>query len=89
MFRSTWPRRSRRSIYRSPPATKSPSKSAPGEEVTHLAGMRISPNVPAAHPAFDVTPARYITAIITERGVALPPLGDALRNLIGEPDQLG
>ena len=56
------------------------------QEVTHLAGIRLAPNVTAAHPAFDVTPARYINAIITERGVALPPLGDALRNLIGEPD---
>ena len=39
-------------------------------EVTHLSGIRLAPNVTAAHPAFDVTPARYIKAIITERGVA-------------------
>jgi len=37
--------------------------------------------VQAAHPAFDVTPARYITAIITERGVARAPFEDSLRNL--------
>jgi methylthioribose-1-phosphate isomerase len=43
------------------------------EEVTHLAGFPISPEVRAAHPAFDVTPARLITAIITERGVARSP----------------
>src|SRR5580692_6667642 len=43
------------------------------EEVTHLRGMRISPDVRAAHPAFDVTPARFIAAIITERGVARAP----------------
>ncbi|MGC2723926.1 MAG: S-methyl-5-thioribose-1-phosphate isomerase [Candidatus Acidiferrales bacterium] len=50
-------------------------------EVTHLAGIRLAPNVSAAHPAFDVTPARYINAIITERGVALPPFGESLRAL--------
>ncbi len=50
-------------------------------EVTHLAGIRLAPNVTAAHPAFDVTPARYINAIITERGIARPPFSDALGNL--------
>jgi methylthioribose-1-phosphate isomerase len=48
------------------------------EEVTHLAGTRISPDVAAAHPAFDVTPARFIAAIITERGVARPPYETSL-----------
>ncbi|MGA7915395.1 MAG: S-methyl-5-thioribose-1-phosphate isomerase [Candidatus Acidiferrales bacterium] len=47
-------------------------------EVTHLAGVRLAPNVAAAHPAFDVTPARYINAIITERGVALPPFANSV-----------
>jgi methylthioribose-1-phosphate isomerase len=51
------------------------------EEVTHLAGVRISPDVPAAHPAFDVTPARFITAIITERGVARAPFEQSLAEL--------
>lgn len=50
------------------------------EEVTHLAGVRISPDVHAAHPAFDVTPARFITAIITERGVARAPYETSLRD---------
>lgn len=39
-------------------------------EVTQIQGVRIAPDVPAAHPAFDVTPNRYIAAIFTERGVA-------------------
>ncbi len=52
------------------------------EEVTHLAGVRISPDVHAAHPAFDVTPARFITAIITERGVARPPFEASLREIV-------
>ena len=50
-------------------------------EVTHLRGVPIAPDVPAAHIAFDVTPARYITAIITERGVARPPFEASLREL--------
>ena len=48
--------------------------------LTHLAGMRLAPSeVKAAHPAFDVTPARYITAIITEQGVARAPFDEPLR----------
>ena len=50
-------------------------------EVTHLQGVRIAPDVHAAHPAFDVTPARYIAAIFTERGVARAPYDDSLRAL--------
>jgi methylthioribose-1-phosphate isomerase len=50
-------------------------------EVTHLQGVRIAPDVPAAHPAFDVTPARYIAAIFTERGVARAPYTESLRAL--------
>jgi methylthioribose-1-phosphate isomerase len=50
-------------------------------EVTHIQGIRIAPDVHAAHPAFDVTPARYIAAIFTERGVARAPYTDSLRAL--------
>jgi methylthioribose-1-phosphate isomerase len=50
-------------------------------EVTHLQGVRIAPDVHAAHPAFDVTPARYIAAIFTERGVARAPYTQSLRTL--------
>jgi methylthioribose-1-phosphate isomerase len=41
--------------------------------------------VHAAHPAFDVTPARYITAIITERGVAHSPFTESLKLLTATP----
>jgi methylthioribose-1-phosphate isomerase len=51
------------------------------EEVTHIGGVRIAPAVAAAHPAFDVTPARLIDAIITERGVARPPYEESLPRL--------
>jgi methylthioribose-1-phosphate isomerase len=50
-------------------------------EVTHLQGVRIAPDVHAAHPAFDVTAARYIAAIFTERGVARAPYTQSLRAL--------
>jgi methylthioribose-1-phosphate isomerase len=54
-------------------------------EVTHLAGVAISPaGVEARHPAFDVTPQRYITAIITEKGVARAPFTASLRALFAE-----
>ena len=53
-------------------------------EVTQLAGVQIAPpSVPARHPAFDVTPHRYITAIITERGIARDPYTDSLNALFG------
>jgi methylthioribose-1-phosphate isomerase len=50
-------------------------------EVTHIQGIRIAPDVHAAHPAFDVTPARYISAIFTERGIARAPYTESLRGL--------
>ncbi|MGA9633026.1 MAG: S-methyl-5-thioribose-1-phosphate isomerase, partial [Candidatus Acidiferrales bacterium] len=53
------------------------------EEVTHLAGVRISADVRAAHPAFDVTPSKFIAAIITERGVARAPFEESLAALAG------
>ena len=50
-----------------------PIEERSASEVTHLQGVRIAPDVHAAHPAFDVTPAKYIAAIFTERGVARAP----------------
>jgi len=51
-------------------------------EVTHLAGRRIAPaGVPALNPAFDVTPARLVSAIVTEKGVLRPPYRGAIRAL--------
>jgi methylthioribose-1-phosphate isomerase len=58
-----------------------PIEERSAEEVTHLRGVRISPDVRAAHPAFDVTPARFIAAIITERGVARAPFEESLARL--------
>jgi methylthioribose-1-phosphate isomerase len=46
------------------------------EEVTTFAGRRIAPPAAGAlNPAFDVTPARYVTGYVTDRGVVQPPFG--------------
>src|SRR5580698_396660 len=51
-------------------------------EVTHHAGKQLTPNgVGIENPAFDVTPAKYVTAIITERGVLRAPYPEALQGL--------
>ncbi len=51
-------------------------------EVTGFGGVCWAPpGVKVRNPAFDVTPARNVTAIITERGVALPPYEESLREL--------
>jgi len=62
-----------------------PIEERSAEEVTHIRGVRIAPDVPAAHPAFDVTPNRYIRAIFTERGVATAPYTESLKRLARIP----
>jgi methylthioribose-1-phosphate isomerase len=59
-----------------------PIEERSADEVTAFAGTRTTPDgAAAANPAFDVTPARYVTAIITETGVARPPYDRTLRPL--------
>jgi methylthioribose-1-phosphate isomerase len=54
------------------------------DEVTHVFGVPVAPeDMAAANPAFDVTPSRYVTAIICERGVARAPYEESLRRLAG------
>jgi methylthioribose-1-phosphate isomerase len=51
-------------------------------EVTHHAGKQVAPDgVLVENPAFDVTPNRYVTAIVTERGIARAPYGESLKEL--------
>jgi methylthioribose-1-phosphate isomerase len=51
-------------------------------EVTHHGGKQLTPNgVGIENPAFDVTPAKYVTAIITERGVLRAPYSESLRQM--------
>jgi len=53
------------------------------EEVTTLAGVATAPEgTAAANPAFDLTPAEYVTAIVTENGVAGPPYEQSLARLL-------
>jgi methylthioribose-1-phosphate isomerase len=53
-------------------------------EVTHVFGVPVAPEgAVVENPAFDVTPHRYVTAIITERGVATDPYTESLARLVG------
>jgi methylthioribose-1-phosphate isomerase len=52
-------------------------------EITHVKDVRLTPDgINIANPAFDVTPNRYIAAIITERGLARPPYQESLKRLV-------
>ena len=54
----------------------------PPEEVTHVGTWQITPDdTPVGNPAFDVTPAKFITAFITEDGIVYPPYQENLANL--------
>jgi methylthioribose-1-phosphate isomerase len=62
--------------------TRIPIEQRNAREVTHIAGRRMVPEgVEVENPAFDVTPSTYVTAIITERGVARAPYELSLREL--------
>jgi methylthioribose-1-phosphate isomerase len=59
-----------------------PIEERPAIEVTHHGGRQLTPNgVGVCNPAFDVTPAKYVTAIITERGVLRAPFAESLKGM--------
>ena len=59
-----------------------PIEQRAAEEVTHVFGVRVAPaGIATANPAFDVTPNRYVSAIICERGVAQAPYAESLTAL--------
>jgi len=65
-----------------PDGSKIPIEQRSAREVTHVGEQQIAPTgVQVENPAFDVTPHQYVTAIITERGVARPPYQESLRRL--------
>jgi methylthioribose-1-phosphate isomerase len=65
-----------------PDGSKIPIEQRSSREVTHIAGKQMTPNgVKIENPAFDVTPNAYVTAIITERGVAKAPYSESLNDL--------
>jgi methylthioribose-1-phosphate isomerase len=62
-----------------------PIEERASEEVTHHGGRRMAPEgIAVRNPAFDVTPHRFVTAIITERGIARAPYAEALDRLVNE-----
>ena len=66
-----------------PDGSKIPIEQRASSEVTHLAGKQVAPDeVRVENPAFDVTPSKYVTAIITERGVARAPYVESLAELV-------
>jgi len=61
-----------------------PIEQRAASEVTHMYGVPVAPeNIAVQNPAFDITPARYVTAIICERGVARAPYKESLAALVG------
>ena len=65
-----------------PDGSKIPIEQRNAREVTHIAGKQMVPDgVQVENPAFDVTPAKYVAAIITERGIARAPYTESLRKL--------
>lgn len=66
-----------------------PIEQRAAREVTHVNGVQVTPHgVSIENPAFDVTPAKYVTAIITERGVLRAPYGESIQAMAtGAPTQ--
>jgi methylthioribose-1-phosphate isomerase len=65
-----------------PDGSKIPIEQRSAAEVTHFAGKLVTPEgVGVENPAFDVTPAKYVTAIVTERGIARAPYEQSLKTL--------
>jgi len=73
-----------------PDGTGIPIEQRSAVEVTHFAGKRITPEgIRVENPAFDVTPNKYVAAIITERGVARAPYAESLKKLSSQFSVLG
>jgi methylthioribose-1-phosphate isomerase len=67
-----------------PSGDRIPIEERDPSEMTHVGGRRVVPEgVAVIHPAFDVTPHRLVTAIVTERGIARPPYEESLPALCG------
>ena len=65
-----------------PDGSKIPIEQRNKKEVSHIAGKQMVPDgVQIENPAFDVTPAKYVAAIITERGIARAPYTESLQQL--------
>ena len=72
-----------------PDGSKIPIEQRNAREVTHIGGKQMTPDgVEIENPAFDVTPAKYVTAIVTERGIAKAPYEESLRRLAGRSSEV-
>jgi len=72
-----------------PDGSMIPIEERNAKEVTHIAGRQMVPDgVSVENPAFDVTPARYVAAIITENGIARAPYEQSLRKLAVNPAEV-
>jgi methylthioribose-1-phosphate isomerase len=72
-----------------PDGSEIPIEQRNAREVTHIAGKQMVPDgVQIENPAFDVTPAKYVTAIITERGIAREPYQNSLQNLAAAEEKV-
>jgi methylthioribose-1-phosphate isomerase len=70
--------------------SKIPIEERDGREVTHVGANRLTPEgARIRNPAFDVTPAKYVSAIITERGVARAPFAESLVALVSGQSVVG
>jgi methylthioribose-1-phosphate isomerase len=68
-----------------PDGSKIPIEQRNPREVTHIAGKQMTPDgVEVENPAFDVTPAKFVAAIITERGIARAPFEQSLNQLVNQ-----
>ncbi len=68
-----------------PDGSQIPIEQRNRKEITHIAGKQMVPDgVAIENPAFDVTPAQYVAAIITEKGIARAPFDNSLRKLAAE-----
>ena len=66
-----------------------PIEQRAAHEVTHIFGVPVAPEgIAVENPAFDVTPNRYVTGIITERGVARAPYTESLNALVNPKESL-
>ena len=73
--------------FTAPDGSHIPIEERAAKEVTHVGSSKVAPEgARIRNPAFDVTPHRYITAIITDRGVVHPPFVKSLKDAEGDAD---
>ncbi len=73
-----------------PDGSTIPIEQRNSREITHFAGKLVTPEgTQVENPAFDVTPAKYVTAIVTERGIARAPYAESFSDLLRASAKVG